>query len=131
MTEGAIVISMLFISAFGTIYFFLITRNRERIAMIQAGKDLKSLKSNDRFYMLFVMGMLALGVAVGVCFGYFLELLLKELFKEKLAKLPPEQFFMENNFEVAYAFTLFLFAGLSLLYSFKKIQKWNLKSKSE
>jgi hypothetical protein len=64
------IVSMLSIfgTIFGTLYIFLTTRNRERMAMIEKGAD-PTIFAGQKSRIGIKIGLLAIGVALGVLFG--------------------------------------------------------------
>ncbi len=104
-----IIVPSLFLTIFGMVYYYLTTRNKERLALIEAGADAKLFKtaSGNNWYFVIVLGLLAIGISLGAAFGMFMEQL----------------FGNGHDFEQGYVIGIFLFAGLSLLFSFFLIRK--------
>jgi len=91
------------------VYYYLTTRNKERMALIEAGADAKLFKTagnGNNWYFVIVLGLLAVGISLGATFGMILEEIINR-----------------GNFEQGYVIGIFLFAGLSLLSSFFLIRK--------
>lgn len=86
---------------FGIAYVFLMTRHKERMTMLEKGKDpsLFSTKSNSTSQTL-KFGMLCVGIAVGILIG---NLLYRNDWLDK---------------SVAYLSMTFLFGGTSLILNF-------------
>ena len=111
MGSEVIIVPAMFLTLFGIIYYFLITRNKERLALIEAGTDAKLFKggSNSSWYFVIVLGMLAIGSSLGVGLGFII--------------LHSSDGFNSDYAPGAFVFSIFLFAGLSLLASFFLIRK--------
>lgn len=109
MGSELIIMPVIVLGIFGIVYYFLITRNKERLALIEAGAEAKLFKSNANgsWYFVIVLGMLAIGIALGVGLGFVVDHSMK----------------MGHDNEGAYVFGIFLFSGLSLLGSFFMIRK--------
>jgi hypothetical protein len=96
-SEVLIPITM-FLAAFGALYVFFTTRNKERMAMIEKGADpalFKSRPGNRTTTLKF--GMFLIGIALGILMGNVLEVTTR----------------IEE--QVAYFSMIFLFGGLSLV----------------
>ena len=63
----------MFAVCFGVLYVFFMTRNRERLAMIEKGIDITFNRPKPNRYLALKAGMFLVGVAVGVLFGNILE----------------------------------------------------------
>jgi len=106
---------VLFISIFGIVYVYLMTRNKERLSMIEKGIDLSQLHSNNGNpsplkYWVIKVGFLMVGIALGIIVG---SMAAKNLMNE----------------EQAYPSMVLLFGGLALISSYfveKKLRE-NLK----
>ncbi len=109
-----IIVPSMFLTMFGMVYYFLTTRNKERLALIEAGADAKLFKtaSGNNWHFVIVLGMLAIGIALGAAFGMIIE----------------QAFGQGHNLEQGYVIGIFLFAGISLLSSFFLIRKINRDS---
>ena len=107
-----IIVPSMFLTMFGIVYYFLTTRNKERLALIEAGADAKLFKNPaGSWYFVIVLGMLAIGIALGALLGLFIESM--GTFDD----------------EVGYVVGIFLFSGLSLLASFFMIRKLKKEDK--
>lgn len=107
MGSELIIIPVFFLSIFGMVYYYLTTRNKERLALIEAGADAKLFKSaGNNWYFVIVLGLLAIGISLGAGLGYMME-----------------GMGHSDNSEAGYVIGIFLFAGLSLLASFFLIRK--------
>ena len=61
-----------FATIFGVIYVFLMTRNKERLAMIEKGADPSIFSRNfSRFGI--KIGLVAMGIAIGVLMGQLIH----------------------------------------------------------
>ena len=95
---------VLFLSIFGIVYVYLMTRNKERLSMIEKGMDVSLLSKQDgstsplKFWVIKV-GFLMIGVALGIIVG-------------SLASNS------SMNEEQAYPFMVLLFGGLALVLSY-------------
>lgn len=89
-------------AVFGICYYFLTTRYKERMAILERGlpKDYFSDNSN---YMPFILllGIISVGIALGILAGAFLESLAMESFKNSM-----------------FPFSIFLFLGIALIISY-------------
>ncbi len=88
--------------AFASLYVYLTTRNKERLALIEKGasSDLfKSKPAESSGYLTFKAGLFLIGIALGIIGGYFLT-----------------EGGMEE--EPAYFSMIFLFGGIGLVVSF-------------
>ena len=88
-------------------YYFLTTKNKERMALIEAGANPDMFKSEEKYYILFVMGIITIGLALAIGFSYLLDWL-----------------FVFKNPKVIYLSMILLFGGCSLLLCFSVVLKW-------
>jgi hypothetical protein len=92
---------VLFLSIFASLYVYLTTRNKERLALIEKGGDPSIFKYRDATsgYANFKYGLFFIGIALGIIAGYFLE---------------------EAGMDEGPAFfsMIFLFGGIGLVVSF-------------
>jgi uncharacterized protein DUF6249 len=108
MGSELIIVPVIFLTFFGMVYYFLLTRNKERLALIEAGADAKLFKSaGNNWYFVIVLGLLAIGISLGAGLGMMIE----------------QAFGKGEDFEQGYVIGIFLFAGLGLLASFFLIRK--------
>ena len=95
---------VLFISIFGIVYVYLMTRNKERLSMIEKGMDVSLLSKHHgstsplKFWVIKV-GFLMIGVALGIIVG---SLASNSIMNE----------------EQAYPSMVLLFGGLALVLSY-------------
>ena len=108
MGPEIIIVPVFFLTLFGMVYYFLTTRNKERLALIEAGANAKLFKnaSKNNWCFVIVLGLLAIGISLGATFGIIMEQLLAD-----------------HNDKQGYVIGIFLFSGLSLLASFFLIRK--------
>ena len=108
MIVPIIIVPVMFLTFFGMVYYYLTTRNKERLALIEAGADAKLFKnaSTNNWYFVIVLGLLAVGISLGAAFGTLIEFAMGG-----------------KDYEQGYVIGIFLFAGLSLLASFFLIRK--------
>ena len=105
----------LFASIFGIIYLFLMTRNKERLAMIEKGMDVSLLSKRQGGqsplnYWVIKIGFLMIGLALGII----------------VASLAESNGMHEDQ---AYPSMILLFGGLALISSYFVELKLRSKSK--
>lgn len=88
-------------------YYYFTTRNKERMALIEAGANPDMFNSSEKYYILFVIGTVAVGISLGIMLGYILSDSLR----------------VENR-SIIYLASMLLCGGLSVLLSFFIIMKW-------
>lgn len=87
---------IVFSAMFGSLFVYLTTRNRERLAMIEKGMDPRTFKPKfSRFGI--KIGLLSAGIALGMLIGNFLYHITK------------------MHFDIAMFSMIFLFGGLGLV----------------
>ncbi|MFK7953274.1 MAG: DUF6249 domain-containing protein [Ekhidna sp.] len=87
-------------------YYYFTTRNKERMAIIEMGANPDMFQSEEKYYMLFVIGLVSVGVSVGLIVGYYLSIVLD----------PP-------NKSIIYLGAMLLFGGASMIAAFFLILK--------
>jgi len=119
--EAAIVFISLFATIFGISYYFFYTRNKERLALIEAGADASLFqapkvqrKRHPVYAIALVIGMMAIGIGLGIVFAVILDNALD----------------MKNNNEVLYVSGIFIFGGIGLVSSFLSL-RWMDKKDEE
>jgi hypothetical protein len=100
VTRDLLVSVSAFAGIFGIVYVIVMTRFRERMAMLERGVDPSSFVSKGNKTATLKWGMLCVGVALGIIIGNALE----------------ESNVLEE--EVAYLSMIFLFGGLSLILNY-------------
>lgn len=99
--SGVLICVAAFLGIFGIVYVFLMTRHRERIALIEKGADASIFTDkNQAFYPTLKFGMLFVGIAVGILLGNWLD----------------KSYDFSKG--VAYLAMVFLFGGISLILNF-------------
>ncbi len=90
-----------FALVFGSLYVYITTRNKERLALIEKGADPKLFKTKDAgsAFRTLKLGLFFIGIAIGIIGGYFLT-----------------ESGMEE--EPAYFSMIFLFGGIALTASY-------------
>lgn len=90
-----------FALVFGSIYIFVTTRNKERLALIEKGANPELFKTKDSgsAFRTLKLGLFFIGIAIGIIGGYFLT-----------------NSGMEE--EPAYFSMIFLFGGIALAASY-------------
>ena len=100
---------------FGIVYIFLMTRNRERLALIEKGADAKLFKTGGKSHagvIVLNIALLAIGIGIGVLLGYVMET-------------------QGMDDEVAYPAMIFLWGGIGLLAAWFINRKLNLPIEEE
>jgi len=95
-------------------YYYLTTRNKERMSLIESGANPDMFNSPERYYMLFVIGMVAMGLAIGILVGYLFT-----------------SFVSQETSSLQYLMGMLFFGGAAMLVSFFIIGKWLKKSKNQ
>jgi len=99
---------------FGVVYMVVMTRHRERMALIESGMDADMLIPKKRKgYRLLKNGTIAIGIGVGLLVG---EMLFR---------------FTNITEEIAYFSMVFLFGGSSMLFYHSKVRKLEDKERAE
>ncbi|MGE5428722.1 MAG: DUF6249 domain-containing protein [Methylococcaceae bacterium] len=99
---GILIPFAFFALVFASLYVYLTTRNKERLALIEKGADPALFKQKDETgsgYGNFKFGLFLIGIALGIIAGYFLN---------------------EGGMDEGPAFfsMIFLFGGIGLVVSF-------------
>ncbi len=101
MNEDIVIPVSLFAFTFAIIYFYLITRNKERMALIEKGADPSLFKSKPKMSLgnFFVLkaGLFFIGIGIGVVLGNILMI------------------YTSLNDGASYVSMIFLFGGLGLI----------------
>ncbi|MGJ3235566.1 DUF6249 domain-containing protein [Marivirga sp.] len=107
--EAVITFIALFATIFGISYYFLYTRNKERLAMIESGADaslFQTQKKNKRIHPAYsitmVIGMLGIGIGIGLI----------------LALTIVHSIDMKYSNEPIFLSCIFTFGGLGLISSY-------------
>ena len=113
--EAVLIPLIVFGSFFAVVYVFLITRNKERLALIEKGADAKLFKSgpsnsNVSSIVVINIAFLAIGIGIGVLLGSMLEM-------------------NGMDDEVAYPSMIFICGGVGLLSGFYASRKLINKKK--
>lgn len=113
--EGVIVFISMCATVFGSYYYYLFTRNKERMALIESGADASLFqaepskrKRHPAYSIALVIGMMAMGVG----FGLLLAVIIQQTMD------------IHRSMEAAlYMSNIFLFGGLGLVTSFLTLRK--------
>lgn len=114
-----IVFGIVFGTIFGIAYLFFTTRNRERIAMIESGKDANLFVKDKRGRTIRLLKMVFLNVAlvvIGIGTGIFVGAMIAE---------------MGVHPDIAFPGAIFSLAGLGLYFGFVKTHKMELEERNE
>lgn len=87
------------LAGFGIAYYYLTTRSRERLALIEKGLPLTAMQSKSYLPLLLLLGVLSMGIAAGIVTGAGLTRLV-------------------GNQGYVYPATIFFFAGVSLVVAY-------------
>jgi len=99
---GVLIPFAFFALVFGSLYIYLTTRNKERLALIEKGASpdlFKAKPAESSGYTTFKAGLFLIGIALGIVAGYFLT----DAGMDETA---------------AYFSMIFLFGGIGLTISF-------------
>ena len=104
------VIIAIALTIFGIAYTFFTYRNRERLALIDAGLDIEYFRRSiqRQNIMLLTLGLIFVGFSLGVFCGFFFE-------KYLLDNYNPKDY---HNYPQAYISMVTLFMGIAMLVSF-------------
>ena len=108
----------LFGSAFGTIYYFLQTRHRERMSLIENGADAKLFQTEPRrhsYFFALMIGIVFICLSLGIGVGYLID-----------TAIDNGRYYHNDN-PMAYFISIFFFIGVGFISSFvlhkKMVQK--------
>lgn len=88
------------LSLFGIAYYYLTTRSKERLALIEKGlAPTTFMRPKGYLPLLLLLGVLSMGIAAGIAAGAFLTMLV-------------------GNQSYVYPVTIFFFTGLSLVIAY-------------
>ncbi len=108
-----------FATLFGIVYYFLATRHKERMALLQTGADpnvFKATAKNNLF--LLCLGLVSIGLALGIAGGYWLEGILINQHAQEIAAIRQHKPHFKPSYPEAYLMNVFFFVGLSLVLSY-------------
>lgn len=100
--EAAVVFLVLFAGIFGVLYYYLLSRHKERILLIEKGADAKLFKTEPKkgsYFFAMMIGILLICLSLGFTFGALLE-----------------RHFMDD--ELSYIVMILLMLGLGFVVSF-------------
>jgi cbb3-type cytochrome oxidase subunit 3 len=102
-TSAAVLMTLaLALVLFGTSYYYLTTRHKERLALLEKGLSPTAFHRPGAYLpLLLLLGILCLGLATGIAAGAFLR------------ALP-----LANSQEYAYPVAIFFFLGVSLVVAY-------------
>jgi hypothetical protein len=106
-TSAAVLITLaLALVLFGTSYYYLTTRHKERLALLEKGLPPTAFDRPGAYLpLVLLLGLLCMGLAVGIAAGAFLR------------ALP-----LANSQEYAYPGAIFFFLGLSLVVGYQVLK---------
>lgn len=120
MGDGA-VFGIFFLSffalIFGTVYYYLQTRHKERLSLIENGADAKLFRrepSKRNYFFAMMIGVLFICLALGIVFGVLLD---DHLFVDYYNRDNPAPYFI----------SIFFFIGAGFISSFFIHKKINLQ----
>ena len=126
MEEFAVLLSFL-ATFFGAYYYYMNTRHKERMALIDSGVDAslfyssKKTRNGGIISFFLGLGIVSVSVSIGVTIALFLERLLRYLDGASL----------RHDYEEAYVIMVFLSIGTGLIVSYFVIKKLNKKEALE
>ena len=105
-----LVIIAICLTVFGMAYTFLTYRNRERMALIDSGRDVEFFRKTIRMQSRILMssGIVFIGFSIGIVSGFFFE-------KYLLAYYNPNDY---RNYPQAYLSMITLFMGIAMLIAY-------------
>ena len=109
--EAVFVFIALFAGLFGIVYYYLQTRHRERMSLIENGADAKLFQNGPRrkpYFFTMLLGILFICIALGIGVGYWVD----------TAFMPD----LRGENPMAYFTAVFLFIGIGFIgaYFFHK-----------
>lgn len=106
-TSAAVLITLaLALVLFGTSYYYLTTRHKERLALLEKGLPPTAFDRPGAYLpLVLLLGLLCMGLAIGIAAGAFLR------------ALP-----LANSQEYAYPVAIFFFLGLSLVVGYQVLK---------
>jgi len=128
--QPVIIFIALFATVFGIVYFYFITRNKERLALIQAGADASLFKMpvgnrNWGSAIILVLGFMAMGIGLGTFVAYLVE---QQLYLQQIGlKRSGDIEHIRGYFPQLYVMAIFFFGGLGLTSAFFVIRAINRK----
>ncbi len=113
----SIVFISFFASVFGIWFYYLKTRNSERLALISSGAEAsmfysKKKSRNYSIYMVIILGFVFFAIGLGIITGYALENYMIEISRAS----NPDRY--NREFPQAYFTAIFIFTGIALISSF-------------
>jgi len=124
MTEFAVLVSIL-ATLFGTFYYYMNTRHKERMALIESGADASLFYSSKKkpqggmisFFL--GLGIVSVSLSIGILLALFLERLLRVI----------DDF--SGDYAEVYVIMVFLSIGTGLIISYFVIKKLIKKEERE
>jgi ABC-type Fe3+ transport system permease subunit len=130
MDAGPLLLIVIILSLTLIIVLILHYSHKQRMALIKSEEDIsKRLKEGNKklVQILFVAGMFSIAVFMTGFFGWIVQLAFDSFGPE----WNPEDGGPRPYRDIGYEAGFFLWAGLSLLFSFYKIRQWNKQDKLE
>lgn len=122
--EAAFVFIALFAGLFGIIYYYLLSRHRERMSLIENGADAKLFQAEPRkkpYFFAMLVGVSFICLSLGIGLGFLVDNWLREI--GTLSR--------HGDFPGAYFFMIFLMLGIGFIVSYFLHKKLVLESKEE
>lgn len=88
-------------------YYYFTTRNKERMALIEAGANPDVFNTKEKYYILFVIGLLGIGIALGLILGAILSSTIDAVDRS-----------------ISYLASMLLCGGAAMLVAFFTISRW-------
>jgi 4-hydroxybenzoate polyprenyltransferase len=105
--EAAFVFIALFAGIFGIMYFYLQSRHKERMSLIENGADAKLFKTEERkkpFFFSMLLGILFICLALGIGTGSWIDSTLDNRSENEVIYIMSVFFFLGIGFVTAYFF---------------------------